>query len=144
MRADIGEVRYYAAMKTHQIVGLTGLYTLASDPTEVWIGWFGIDERMRGQGLGHELLKATVTLACSNGYETLRLWTTNNPDFTAAANRLYKAFDFVPESIGVKYYGSPVLIYSRALKGGRPSPFHGSIPKMLVGADFRKVQMGTI
>lgn len=140
LRGRIGDIRYYLAADAHRIVGVTGLYTLIGEPREAWLGWYGVDEKLRGRGLGRALLRATVAPVSGDGYATLRLWTTDDPRFTAAANRLYEACGFVREAIGVKYYGHPVLIYSRALQNGAPSSFHGKIPDALVGADLRKIQ----
>ena len=142
-QATIEKANCYLATKAGELVGVTGLYTLVGQPTEIWVGWYGVDAKIRGQGIGREILHLTIDLARKDGYETLRLWTTDNPDLTSAANRLYKELGFVPEATDLTYHDHPVLICSRALNGGRPSPCRASMPKALVGADFRKVQRKT-
>jgi len=136
LRAGIGEVRYFVATTASGVVGLTGIYTLTDEAGDAWLGWYGVDERMRGRGYGRALLETTTALARDAGYRTLRLWTTDHPNF-AVASRLYEICDFVPQAIEVDYLGRPVLIYSRALNGGSPSPFEGSIAKAMAGAGSR-------
>lgn len=124
MHGHIGDIRYYLAADAHRIVGVTGLHAPIAEPREAWFGWYGVDEKLRRRGLGRALLRATVALVSGEGYATLRLWTTDDPSFTAAANRLYEACSFVREAPSVKYYGHPALIYNRALQGSAPSSFH--------------------
>jgi GNAT superfamily N-acetyltransferase len=140
-RATLAKVNYYVATKDGQVAGLTSLYTLIDQPKEIWVGWFGVGAKRRGQGIGEEILRAAMDTARKEGYEILRLWTTDNPNLTAVANRLYKALSFMPETTGLAYYGHPVLIYSLALQGGQPSACCARMPQALVGADFRKIQM---
>jgi GNAT superfamily N-acetyltransferase len=140
IHVTMDKVNYYVATKEGKVAGFTGLYTLIDQPGEIWVGWYGLDEKMRGHGIGKEILRSTVDMARMDGYETLRLWTTGKSCLTAAARSLYDELGFVSETTGVEYYGYPVLIYNFALKGGQPSPYRGSMRKALAGADLKKVQ----
>ena len=49
---------------TKEIIGLTGLYNRKEYPEdEVWLGWFCIDPKYRGQGRGRMLLEWTLQRA---------------------------------------------------------------------------------
>jgi GNAT superfamily N-acetyltransferase len=123
----------------HPVVGLTGLYTLRAWPSDVWLGWYGLDARWRGHGLGGALLRATIEQARDRGHETLRLWTTGESSWTAAAIRLYRAFGFVSQSTGYAYHGDPVEIYSFGLRGPAKPLALTDFASILVAADRGKL-----
>lgn len=48
-------------------VGVTGLYSLGQDPTELWLGWFGLLPDFRKMGFGSLALAMTKYLASDRG-----------------------------------------------------------------------------
>jgi GNAT superfamily N-acetyltransferase len=121
------------------LVGLTGLYRLRHQPSDVWLGWYGVAAHRRGCGFGRAILQATIERARSRGHETLRLWTTVHPTLTTAAIELYRAVGFVPQSTGYIYYGHAVQIYSLGLKASATLLDPANISTAFAGADRRKL-----
>lgn len=79
---------------TYKITGATGLYAHNDEPKDlVWLGWFYIDPKERGKGLGQLTLEWTVKRAKEKGFKKLRLWTTEDPNETAA-QKLYEKLGF--------------------------------------------------
>ncbi len=72
-----------------RLLGVVGLYRVLSEPSVLYLGWFGVVEYGRGQGLGGELLIHAIAEAKCSGVPYLRLETTEEP-YLAAANRLYE------------------------------------------------------
>jgi GNAT superfamily N-acetyltransferase len=138
--ATIDEMGYYLAAfpgKKGQAVGMTGLYTLQQRPKEIWLGWYGVEPRRRGCGIGRAVLKASIDLAQNHASSTLRLWTTDNP-LTVAATKLYREFGFIPQNTGYAYYGRAVIVYSLALERQKitlapslPDHFAGAVRRHL-------------
>jgi GNAT superfamily N-acetyltransferase len=136
------DVAYYIAIAPGQndcMVGLTGLYRLRHQPSDVWLGWYGVAVHRRHGGFGRAILRATIGRARSRGQATLRLWTTMHPTWTTAAIKLYREFGFVPQSTGYTYYGHAVQIHSLGLKGPATSLDPANIPAAFIGADRRKL-----
>ena len=134
-REAIAGVKDYIAMKDHIPVGITGLYTFRDQPKEAWLDWYGLDEKLRGRGVGKAILQATIDMARKNGYETLRLWTTENRPESAIANKLFQKLAFTSQKTDHTYSGYPVLIYSFALNGGQPSLYQGNVRRCLAVED---------
>ena len=120
-----------------RVVGLAGLYMLCDQPSVAWLGWYGVDARCRGRGLGRTILRATIDEARSRNHETLRLWTTANPTLTVAATELYRAFGFVRQCTDYVYYGHAVEIYSLAFKNAPTLLDPTKMPAVFVGAERR-------
>jgi GNAT superfamily N-acetyltransferase len=135
-REAIAGVKGYIAMKDHIPVGITGLYTFTNGPKEAWLDWYGVDEKFRGRGVGKAILQATIDMARKNGYETLRLWTTENRPESAIANKLFQKLGFTSQKTDHTYSGYPVLIYSFALNGGQPSLYQGNVRRCLAVDDY--------
>lgn len=71
-----------------KVIGVTGLYAFKEKPTEVWLAWFCIDSKVRGQGLGRKLLEWTMDKARQEGYQVFNLYTSTDPN-EETAQKLY-------------------------------------------------------
>ena len=142
---SINKVDYYLMIIDGKDIGITGIYSLkGEDPDDAWVGWFGVDSKIRRQGFGGKLLKETIKLAQNRGNKRLRLWTTGQDSddpkkeqFTTAANNLYDKIGFEMQATMFTYDFPgkiPVLIRSYPLDGIRPVPeFQGDYSKVFVG-----------
>ena len=81
---------------TGDVNGLAALYQYAAQPDEVWLAWFGLLPHARGDGRGARLLDWLIQLSRREGNRTLRLWTTDEPEY-ATALALYRRRGFRPE-----------------------------------------------
>ncbi|MEI7787664.1 MAG: GNAT family N-acetyltransferase [Chlorobiaceae bacterium] len=134
-RDTISDLNYFIAMKDNQPVGITGLYTTHNQPEEVWLAWFGLNEKLRGRGLGKEIMVATIDMARKHGYQSLRLWTTANEEPFIVANYLYQKLGFIAQETDLKSYGFPVLIYSLGLSGITPPLYKADMTTTIGGTD---------
>jgi GNAT superfamily N-acetyltransferase len=76
------------------VLGTTGLYRYKKDAGEaVWVGWFCVDPKMRGRGIGQALIEHTVERAREGGFERVWLYTSTDPN-EEAAQRLYERNGF--------------------------------------------------
>lgn len=106
-----------------EVCGLATLYGYQAQPDEVWLAWFGLVSEARGLGAGRELLDFLVRAMQSEGRRTLRLWTTDEPEY-AAATGIYQKRGFVVED----YPALPgedwrTLVFSLGLDGRLPVPW---------------------
>jgi len=86
---------WVASEVAHQkIIGVVGLYRMLSDADALYLGWFGVTESGRSQGVGTRLLAHAIAEAKRSGVAHLRLETTDEP-YLAAANRLYERHGLV-------------------------------------------------
>lgn len=77
------------------VLGTTGLYRYRRDPDHaVWLGWFCVDPKARGRGVGQALIEHTVARARGAGFALIRLYTSTDPN-EAAAQRLYERNGFM-------------------------------------------------
>ena len=108
----INKVNYYLAFWDCEIVGITGLYTYAETgtPNECWLAWYGVREQFRGQGYGKEILDWTKRKAAENGYDVLRLYTTES---YSQAVKIYEKQGFISEPYTLEPGG--FIVYSIAL-----------------------------
>lgn len=89
------DVRYFVAIdkKTNKIISTTGLYHLNEDPSgTVWLGWYCVDPKFQGQGIGREVLQWTIDKARTEGESVLRLYT--SPKESPVAQIVYDKFGF--------------------------------------------------
>jgi RimJ/RimL family protein N-acetyltransferase len=76
------------------VLGTTGLYQYKRDAQEaVWVGWFCVDPKARGKGIGQKLIEHTICLAVQAGFRRVRLYTSTDPN-EEAAQRLYEKNGF--------------------------------------------------
>jgi len=132
-RRSLNRMSYFLAFKDNRRIGVTGFYVTKDAPREAWLGWFGIDNEMRSRGLGKDLLMATIDLARKEGFNNLRLWSTDNPNLTVVARKLFRMTGMNEEKTSYTYWGYPVLIYSISLKVGGPAPYLGSMKNAFFG-----------
>lgn len=61
------------------------MYRYKKDADEaVWVGWFCVDLKARGHGIGQALIEHTVARACDVGFDRIRLYTSTDPNEEAA------------------------------------------------------------
>ncbi|MBI5380263.1 MAG: GNAT family N-acetyltransferase [Opitutae bacterium] len=78
------------------VSGLATLYGYREQPEELWLAWFGLLPAVRGRGVGAQLLDWLIGYAQAQGKRTMRLWTTDEPEY-AKAMALYTRRGFIPE-----------------------------------------------
>ncbi len=80
--------------ESRSVLGTSGLYRYHRDADEaVWLAWFCVDPKARGQGIGQALIEHTVSRARDAGFRLIRLYTSTAPN-EAAAQRLYEKNGF--------------------------------------------------
>ena len=75
-------LQYYVARdkESGRIFGTTGLYVNSElDTGRIGIGWFCVDPKFRGKGIGKALLDFTIEKARERRSPVLFLWTTSDP-----------------------------------------------------------------
>ncbi|MDP2693057.1 MAG: GNAT family N-acetyltransferase [bacterium] len=90
------ELKYWVAkdQNTKKIVGTTGLYIDKRDKKEaVWLGWYCVDEKYRGKGIGQKLLKHIIKKTKRRRNIFLRLYTSTRPS-EITAKIIYDKFGF--------------------------------------------------
>ena len=93
----LASVRCWTAhLGASPVLGLATLYGYRAQPDELWLAWFGLVPAARGQRGGAKLLDWLIAHARAEGRRTLRLWTTDEPEYDAAL-RLYASRGFTAE-----------------------------------------------
>lgn len=118
-------VQYFLAQVNEDFVGVSGLYTEEADPESIWLAWFGILPKFRGQGLGEELLLKTIELAQSEKYsrfKNFRLYT--DFDMNHNAVNLYEKLGFTGEKYTAEDLDYDCRIYSKSLIGEKVTPWN--------------------
>ncbi len=104
---------YLIRLHNNKTVGITGLYSLNSDKNdELWLGWFGVQQKYRRNGFGGNALDKTFEIAKDKGAKKLFVYTW--PD-----NKAIKLFEkkrfvkngkvkdiIVQKNLYKKYFGS--------------------------------------
>ncbi len=73
--------------------------------------WFIMDERLRGTGIGQELLDKAVKFCDEHGFKEIHLWTVKGLD---AASHLYDKYNFViTEELVDKQWGKEAVEHKR-------------------------------
>lgn len=120
----LASVHCWTAQVGHgPVCGLATLYGYHAQPDERWLAWFGLRPDARGCGAGAKLLDWLINTMRNEGRQTLRLWTTNEPEYTRATE-LYTRRGFVAE----EHPALPgetwqTLVYSLSLDGHPPIPW---------------------
>lgn len=73
-----------------EAIGVTGLYELPDYPADIWLMYFGILPKVRGKGLGKQILLTTIEMAKQMNKKTFRLWTYS--EWNKTAQPLYKKY----------------------------------------------------
>lgn len=105
------------------VCGLATLYEYLAQPDEVWLAWYGLLPTARGNGRGAKLLDWLIAQIKAEGRRTLRLWTTDESEYSRAT-QLYAKRGFVPE----EYPAAPgedwrTIVFSLGLDGHAPIPW---------------------
>ncbi|MEK6801007.1 MAG: GNAT family N-acetyltransferase [Nanoarchaeota archaeon] len=85
-------LQYYIAIdkKSKKVIGTTGLYSYPEyKDKKLGLGWYCIDPKFRGKGIGSFLLDFTIQKAREKQKKILELWTTKNPK-EEKAHLIYK------------------------------------------------------
>ena len=111
--------RYWLAKVGNEYIGITGIYAYKVAPNDAWLGWFGVEEKARGNGYATQILDWTINKVKQLGFETLRLYT--DEEDNSEAVRLYEKFGFMSEVYDnpedVHFEISKTLIFSKNLLG---------------------------
>lgn len=105
------------------VCGLATLYGYRAQPDELWLAWFGLMPCARGMGGGAKFLDWLIGAMKREGRHTLRLWTTDEPEYVRAT-QLYTRRGFVAE----EYPALPgeewrTHVFSLGLDGHAPIPW---------------------
>lgn len=95
---DIKSLEYFVAVnktdKNHRVSGIIGLYSTNDDFQDTyWLGWYCVDMRQRGKGIGKALLDYVIDLARKREREYLCLYTSTDKN-EAKAQKIYEAYGF--------------------------------------------------
>ena len=132
----VNKVNYYLAYYNDDIVGITGLYTYSENslPNECWLGWYGVRTKYRGYGFGKIMLEWSIDKALSEGYDTLRLYTTS---YYKEAMDVYKKRGFISEEYVID--NNEIIIYSIALSQRPLELLEGRFINILPEMDLCKI-----
>ena len=101
------DAKYWLAIEDDRVVGSCGLY-FEDDPTEGWMGWFGVAAGYRKNGYGDTMLNHVERQALKKGASRLSLWTGKS---NTTAHKFYQARGF--KLVGSNDTGK--LIYSKRI-----------------------------
>jgi len=111
---------WIAVGENGDICGTTGFYAEKKDFHEaVWLSWFCVDPKYRGQGIGKQLLEFSITTAREYDKKYLRLYTSDHPG-EAEAQFLYEKYGF--KEVGREKDKTCTLIYREKLLHGKDNP----------------------
>lgn len=90
-------LRYWVIEENNDVIAVIGIYTYKKDEKEAaWVGWFCIDPKFRGKGLGNKLLLKVVNEAKKMKKKYLRLYTSTSD--------IEKNAQFFYDKLGFKEY----------------------------------------
>jgi len=89
-KEPVTHLEYFIAIdQKENVLGTSGLFSMGSDDKDSdWLGWFCVDEKFRGAGIGKFLLEHTINKARMRGKKFLKLYTSTHPVETKA-QKLY-------------------------------------------------------
>ncbi len=114
---------YYLVYLNNELVGITGIYSFEQleETNSLWLGWFGLDPKYRGRGLGKQMLLDTLDIVKEyakndDRIKYFRLYTStrNNP----IACKLYREVMDIEEKYdypGDFDYDGSCLIFTKIL-----------------------------
>lgn len=91
---ECSDIRYWVVIENGMVAGVTGFYNEIHTPKTIWVSWFCVHPDHRNRGLGTDLLQFTIQRAVDEGYECLKLFTSDLDD-EQSAHRLYARCGFV-------------------------------------------------
>ena len=114
IQQKIETCKYYVAInEKKEVIGTTGLYSIEDDEkNKYWLGWFCVNQKYRGQGIGQKLLDFTINKAKKKGAKYLNLYTSTNP-LEENAQKLYKKNKFYKINKKETQIGPHKTIYLR-------------------------------
>lgn len=94
---DVKDLKYWVAVDNKEnVLGIIGYYTLKYDEKEAnWVGWYCVNPKDRGKGIGKMLLNFIITKTKKEGKTWVRLYTSNGPN-EKRANKIYDKLGFKP------------------------------------------------
>jgi ribosomal protein S18 acetylase RimI-like enzyme len=97
----ISTLEYFIAVDgKEKLLGISGLYSLDKDKENTyWLGWYCVDPKHRGKGIGGKLLDFAIRKARNRGKKFLRLYTSPSDD-SKKALKVYDSRGF--KTIGRK------------------------------------------
>jgi len=87
------KIKYYVAVGNKKIIGTTGFYVVEGDNDSYWLGWWCVDPKYRGKGIGKRLLRFIINKAKKSNKKFLRLYTSNDKN-EMLANKIYDKLGF--------------------------------------------------
>ena len=122
-----GECRYWVLRSFGAPIGIAGMYSYLEYPRSAWIGWLGIIEPFRSQGMAATVFKAIEDEAVRGGYEALRVYVERS---NSAALAFFRSAGMSME----ERYANPddgqnddeeIVIMSKSLTDGAVAPWGG-------------------
>lgn len=96
-RQGLHRVRRFVLLDGDAVIGTTGYY--ATTPELAWLSWFAVREDLRGQGIGEQMLDATIEIVRQDGFHDMHIWTNLHND---GAVDFYQRAGFRPYEIANK------------------------------------------
>lgn len=108
---------YFVSKLGKKIIGVVGLHHYIWGPKEItWLGWFAVEPKCQGRGIGTYMMKKICKIAKEKGYKKLLIETYSADDFKKARG-FYEKVGF--KGIGrIKDYlgkNKDMLVYGRNL-----------------------------
>ncbi|MBT5491109.1 GNAT family N-acetyltransferase [bacterium] len=93
---NLAELSYFVVTNpsNNDVIALTGIYSELGDIDTAWLGWFGVDDSIRNNGIGQNLLDFSINQAKKLGFSHLNIYTYDSSEFQSAI-RLYRKNKFI-------------------------------------------------
>lgn len=100
-----------------KFIGMSGIYTEASDPESAWLGWIGVLPEYRRERFATRMLNAFAEECRSLGFKYARIYTNEN---NIPARECYKFNGYTEEKYNgptpdYVLTGGPIYLYSKSL-----------------------------
>jgi GNAT superfamily N-acetyltransferase len=92
--------RFWVVMQDGRIEGSLAIDGIHADTEGAHLRWFILSDKLRGKGLGRQLMEVAIRFSRSNGYRLVYLWTF---DGLNAARHLYEKSGF---RLNAEHYGT--------------------------------------
>lgn len=120
----LASVRCWTALDpAGAVCGLGTLYGYTAQPEELWLAWFGLTASARGNGAGALMLDWLIARAKHDGHRTLRLWTTDEAEYSRATQLYLRRGFAVEDHPALPGEDWRTLVFSLGLDGSRPQPW---------------------
>lgn len=93
--SDVKSLKYFIVINNKEkVLGIIGLYTLFEDFEDTdWIGWYCVNKKHRGKGIGMFLLNFVIDLSKNRGKKYLCLYTSTDKS-EKKAQKIYERNGF--------------------------------------------------